>query len=168
MIFEKTPAFFKRRGRDSLLKMPAAADHKLRNAAAFSRVREGGRFAECGGFRVCCLAYAERLPGRARRFGVVASKKSVGDAVRRNRAKRVFRELFRAHAALLPPLCDVAVMTRAGYAREDFAALSARFAKACAQLSDYFCKHAPVLKEAPPMPRGRKTSVLAADESHAG
>lgn len=52
---------------------------------------------------------------QTRRLGVVASRK-VGNAVLRNRAKRVFREIFRRNQALLPQGCDVMVIVKRGFA----------------------------------------------------
>jgi len=58
----------------------------------------------------------------------------------------------------------VAVMVRASYAREDFAALSARWDRACAQLSQYFQKNPPVTREELPVCR----RASAGDAPHAG
>lgn len=43
----------------------------------------------------CVVAYAHTVPGEPSRLGIIASKK-VGNAVRRNRAKRRLREVARA------------------------------------------------------------------------
>lgn len=58
------------------------------------------------------------------RLGVVASRK-VGNAVARNRAKRLVREVFRRHPELFPPGIDVAMVIRAGAAELSFDALEA-------------------------------------------
>jgi ribonuclease P protein component len=75
-------------------------------------------------------------PAGETRLGIVASKK-LGDAVRRNRAKRLIREIFRKN---VPPLAlggvDIVVIPRtelfdATFAslQEDFHAVLARFAR---------------------------------------
>jgi ribonuclease P protein component len=50
------------------------------------------------------------------RLGLSVSARTVGNAVNRNRIKRVIRESFRSHAAALPAV-DIVVNTRPG-ARE--------------------------------------------------
>lgn len=65
------------------------------------------------------------VPGR--RLGVVASRK-VGNAVVRNRAKRVFREIFRQNQSALPAQCDVLVIIRKGFMDASRQALEAQFA----------------------------------------
>lgn len=52
-------------------------------------------------------------PRAQARLGITASRK-VGDAVRRNRAKRLVREAFRSTPELWQPGLDVVVVVRAG------------------------------------------------------
>ena len=119
-------------------------DAKLHNPFDFLAARREGRFVEMGVFRLNCRAFSARISAQvSQRFGIVASKHLLGDAVRRNRAKRVFRELLRMHAGKLPALCDVSVVVRRGYAKLSFEELSDRFAAACNQLACYFEKHLP-------------------------
>ncbi len=54
------------------------------------------------------LAVPREVPGPTR-LGIIASKK-VGDAVRRNRAKRLIREAFRKHKHAFPPNVDLVVI----------------------------------------------------------
>lgn len=63
---------------------------RLRRRSDFQRVFETGRRAQG---RFVTVVFAPNDLGGAR-LGIVASKK-LGDAVRRNRAKRLIRELFR-------------------------------------------------------------------------
>lgn len=55
-------------------------------------------------------------PRAQARLGITASRK-VGDAVRRNRAKRLVREAFRSTRELWQPGLDVVVVVRAGVTR---------------------------------------------------
>ena len=81
------------------------------------RVRRRGEFQQAfkSGYRVGSRYFTLLLaphPGPMPRLGIVASKK-LGDAVRRNRAKRLIRELFR-HTDPLPVAIgfDVIVIPR--------------------------------------------------------
>jgi ribonuclease P protein component len=51
------------------------------------------------------------------RLGIVASKKTLPNAINRNRAKRFIREVFRHHSIKLCNL-DLVVMVRRDYSRE--------------------------------------------------
>jgi ribonuclease P protein component len=83
--------------------------HRLRRAADFDRVYRNGRRAGDGLFAVNALA---NDAGYAR-LGLSVSERSVGNAVRRNRVRRIVRELFRLRHATLPP-ADFVVTSRAG------------------------------------------------------
>lgn len=115
--------------------MPASSQRfrtwqRLRSRADFNRPRTLGFSADCAGFlcRFLPPAEAARLP--ARRLGVIASRR-VGNAVVRNRAKRLFREVFRKNQAALPPACDVIIIVRKAYEHFDFEELEGRYLKAC-------------------------------------
>src|SRR5262252_200312 len=64
---------------------------RLRAATDFARLKEHGR-ALRGSH---CLLVIESRPGEPTRVAFVASRKGVGDAVRRNRARRRLREIVR-------------------------------------------------------------------------
>ena len=51
----------------------------------------------------CCLLLALAAAGEASRVGFIASKRGVGGAVQRNRAKRRLREIVRRRWARVPP-----------------------------------------------------------------
>lgn len=101
---------------------------RLRRQRDFVEVRAAGHRIPCGPFIFQCRL---RDPGDPlKRFGVIASRR-VGNAVKRNRGKRIFRELFRTHEALLPPASDTVVVLRASFDRHSFADLESRFQRAC-------------------------------------
>lgn len=113
-------------GRDATMGLPHAS--RLRARSAFDRVRREGKRLSCGPFVFQLRAGRDAGPGR--RFGVIASRR-VGSAVRRNRGKRVFREICRRNADLLPDPCELVIVLRSGFERHAYADLEARFVRAC-------------------------------------
>jgi len=107
------------------------ARQHLRRSAEFAAVRADGRRVDCGAFILQLLV---RLDGDnrspIRRFGVIASRR-VGAAVRRNRAKRIFREIFRLTQDSLPTGCDLVVVVRSSFDRYGFEELQNRYLNAC-------------------------------------
>jgi ribonuclease P protein component len=83
--------------------------HRLRSAADFERVYRAGKRAGDGVFAINALA---NQLGFAR-LGMSVSVRSVGNAVRRNRVRRIIREVFRERSARLPAV-DLVVTSRAG------------------------------------------------------
>ncbi|HTR96358.1 MAG TPA: ribonuclease P protein component [Candidatus Acidoferrales bacterium] len=75
-----------------------APQHRMRTARDFARVREGGT-----AFRGrCCLLLVLPSPGDVTRLGWIASKRGVGNAVQRNRARRRIREIVRRRWPRVP------------------------------------------------------------------
>src|SRR5262245_29206915 len=73
-------------------------EHRLRRAAEFDLVKSRGT-----PFRGRhCVLVALEVPGERTRLGVVASRRGVGEAVRRNRARRRLREIVRRRWPRLP------------------------------------------------------------------
>ena len=120
-------------------------EQHLRRQRDFVAVREHGRRINCGAFMLWCLirtpqdrsADGEVSSGPksgVKRLGVVASTASVGNAVRRNRAKRRLREVFRLHQDAAPADSDLLLSARADVTTWDFTALEKKFIEACRQL----------------------------------
>jgi ribonuclease P protein component len=111
------------------------AEQHLRRQLDFQRVRAEGRRFDCGAFALWHVARpASELGPNASpvaRVGVVASRAAVGDAVRRNRAKRRLRELFRRHQRLAPPGYDLLLVARQAVNRLAVAVLEQKFTDAC-------------------------------------
>ena len=96
--------------------MPAATPQRLRFIPAmhikqgrdFSRVRQQGERLVLG----CLIANWLKLPaGSTPRLGVVTSGK-IGNAVVRNRARRLMREAFRLHQKELTQPVDLVLVAR--------------------------------------------------------
>ena len=64
-----------------------------------------------------------------RRIGVITSRR-VGNAVKRNRARRLFREIFRRNQESLPKSCDLVIVVRSCYDVAGFEELQSLFLKA--------------------------------------
>ncbi len=73
-------------------------DHRLRTSREYARVKAEGR-ALRGRH---CLVLALDVPGEPTRIGFIASKKGVGIAVARNRARRRLREIVRRRFPRVP------------------------------------------------------------------
>ncbi|MBT3181507.1 MAG: ribonuclease P protein component [Deltaproteobacteria bacterium] len=72
------------------------------------------------------------LPGRTRRLGIVVSRK-VGNAVQRNRLKRITREFFRIKRKTFPSGDNVVIMSHAA-SRLDNAQVRAELSKTLCKL----------------------------------
>ncbi|WP_028581141.1 ribonuclease P protein component [Desulfogranum japonicum] len=81
----------------------------LRKNGEFKRVYQAGRRLYGEGFAIIYLA--NNLPQS--RLGISVQRK-VGNAVRRNRIKRLVREVFRLHRAEFPQQADIIITVRPG------------------------------------------------------
>jgi ribonuclease P protein component len=87
---------------------PSMDDRRRERLTPADRIRTGNDFARVkagattlrGAF---CMALVLRTPGEATRVGWIASKRSVGGAVQRNRARRRLREILRRRWPRLSP-----------------------------------------------------------------
>lgn len=98
-------------------KRPAASrfgpERRIKRRADFLRVQEAGQRATTPHFVLLVAKREEEGPSR---LGIVATRK-VGNAVQRNRIKRVCRECFRLwknDAPLVPDGIDLVVIAREG------------------------------------------------------
>ena len=114
--------------------MRFCAEQRLRRQHDFSHVRTEGRRYDCGAFAFFYAPRAAPAPIPGARVGVVASTAAVGDAVRRNRAKRRLREVFRRHQALVPPGQDVLLVARRALSRLEYREIERKFVGACRTL----------------------------------
>lgn len=73
-----------------------------------------------------------------RRLGVIATKR-LGNAVTRNRAKRVLRETFRLNQDCLPASCDIVLVARRSVLKADQANVHKRFRKVIGEISATTC-----------------------------
>jgi ribonuclease P protein component len=86
---------------------------RIRDAAGYAAVKREGRRIRTGSF----ILYVAPASGPASRLGVIASRR-VGNSVRRNRAKRVAREVFRLGAPAIPSPVDVVLIVTTDPERE--------------------------------------------------
>jgi ribonuclease P protein component len=94
--------------------------HRLRRSRDFARVRRYGRSA--GGSIVALYALPSRNPEIRVGFSV---SKSVGNAVVRNRVKRLMRESTRRHLPMLPSGLDLVFIARPAAASVQFTEMDA-------------------------------------------
>jgi len=116
-------------------------EQHLRRQSDIRAAREDGSRLDCRAYTIWWRrrpgreSDASPLPATLPRVGVVASRASVGGAVRRNRAKRRLREIFRRNQHLLPPDCDLLLIARSGVIQRPFPELEEKFAESCRLLS---------------------------------
>tara|TARA_B100001248_G_scaffold262700_1_gene261107 strand:- start:3235 stop:3582 length:348 start_codon:yes stop_codon:yes gene_type:complete len=108
--------------------MRLKAKQRLRTQKDFAQVRQHGTKIHAGAF-ILVFWEKEGSPD-LRRIGIVASRK-VGNAVKRNRAKRLFREIFRLNQEALPPTGDFVIIVRSHFDGYSFESLQDRFLKTC-------------------------------------
>lgn len=108
---------------------------RLRQAREFDVVRKFGRPFRSAPFIFSVYIPEEAVEGKpVRRLGIIASRR-VGNAVDRNRCKRLCRELFRLHQHELPENCDCVLVVRPKFTDFTFRELEKRFTQACKYLN---------------------------------
>jgi ribonuclease P protein component len=104
---------------------------RLRRKGEFQQVFDSGVRLSSRYFTLLFTA----APGRSARLGVVASRK-LGDAVRRNRAKRLIREVFRRNRSIAGDTgVDLVVIPRRELFTARFEDLDHEFRAACRRAS---------------------------------
>lgn len=86
-------------------------DRRIRTRPEFLALQQGGGRVHTAHFLLIVGRGPD--PSRPARLGVTVTRK-IGDAVRRNRVKRVVREAFRLDPALLPVGVDLLVIAKSG------------------------------------------------------
>lgn len=76
------------------------------------------------------------------RLGIIASRR-VGNAVQRNRGKRIIRRLFYKHRSLMPSGSQLVVILRLGFNKVSFAQLENDFLESCAWYAKKFKTEGP-------------------------
>ncbi len=126
-------------------------EQHLRRQSDIRAVREQGRRLDCRAFTLWWtlrktpagveaaspepVATSLRALGAAApRVCVIASTAAVGNAVRRNRAKRRLREIFRHQQHLVPAGCDLLLIARAAATDRPLPELAQKFSEACRQI----------------------------------
>ena len=119
------------------------AEQHLRRQGDIRAVREQGRRVDCRAFTLWWRPRDQPAEGSPAgtpakadgpRVCVIASTAAVGGAIRRNRAKRRLRELFRHHQAEVPTGCDLLLIARAAATEWPVAELEKKFTEACRQI----------------------------------
>lgn len=102
---------------------------RLRKRFEFGRVRDQGRRVHTKSF-VLVLCKSEHEHSR---LGLTVSSK-VGCAVRRNRVKRLLREVFRQRRELFPQGVDVVVIAKTGSTVDDYREVERELTQASAAM----------------------------------
>lgn len=113
-------------------------EQHLRRQTDIRSVREGGRRIDCRAFTIWWRprdqpATPTGAPAPAR-VCVIASTAAVGNATRRNRAKRRLREVFRQQQSEVPAGHDLLLIARAAANEWPMPELAKKFRDACHQI----------------------------------
>jgi ribonuclease P protein component len=107
--------------------------HRLRRTAEFTLVRKYGKCINNKAFALQALKVptqeGELSPAR---LGIIVSRK-VGNAVYRNRAKRVFREIFRCNQYLINDNVDIVIVVRKIFNKYNYHQLEDIFLDLCSK-----------------------------------
>lgn len=120
-------------------RMRFRSEQHLRSAREIRAVREQGRRIDCRAFTIW---WKRRVAEEGRppvpdgaRVCVIASTAAVGGAIKRNRAKRRLREVFRRQQNCVPSECDLLLIARAAVNERPMPDLEQKFTEACRQIA---------------------------------
>jgi len=115
-------------------------EQHVRRQRDFRNLREKGRRFECGGFAFWYYKRADEediaadVSPNIVRLAVVASYATVGNAVKRARAKRRLREVFRRNQQLVPAGHDVMLVAKRSLNDTEFSVIEQKFTDACRRI----------------------------------
>jgi ribonuclease P protein component len=109
-------------------------EQHLRRQVDIRGAREKGSRIDCGAYTLWWRPTPAGTAGDLRRMAVSASIAMVGGSVKRSRAKRRLREVFRRHQGLVPVRCDLLLVARAAVNAWAFTDLERKFTEACARI----------------------------------
>jgi ribonuclease P protein component len=136
------------------------ADDRVRKRTDYLRIQQAGHRVVSPGF---VFMLRRSSPGRSPRLGITASRR-VGNAVERNRAKRLVREAFRTVRTTWPAGMDVVVIVRQALGNTNLGAVVAEWQAARGRIVRRFEQ----LPEAEPLSlaelaRGGRSSAVTPD-----
>lgn len=116
----------------------------------FSRLKDQGKKINCSVFLFIWVKRPSEAsefkvggkPFTGARLGLVTSRK-VGNAVKRNYARRLFREIFREQQLTFPDLVDVIIIVRNSFEKASFQELQTKFAWAVQRMTVELAKAEP-------------------------
>ena len=115
------------------------AQNHLKTTKEFKNVQFRGQRRNCGCFIFQLLDRSGEPPSPSffySRLGVIASKK-VGNAVKRNKAKRWFREIFRKNQTILNKSYDIVIVVFSNFDSYSYQELEKRFLQAAQLLTQH-------------------------------
>ena len=121
-------------------------EFRIKNSNEFSSIRSLG-LRRVMPYFITQLKFAEsKKPATdtvsLTRLGIIASRR-VGNAVQRNRGKRIIRRLFYKHRSLMPSGSQLVVILRLGFNKVSFAQLENDFLESCAWYAKKFKTEGP-------------------------
>ena len=84
-------------------------NERLLNRRDFVNLNQGGKRVQAAHFTVILKYNGLGIT----RLGITVSKK-IGNAVKRNKVKRLIREIFRLHKSHFPQSCDIVIAAKKG------------------------------------------------------
>ena len=104
---------------------------KLRKSFEFERVKAKG----CSHKTDAFFAQAHRNPSsNIPRLGIIATRR-LGNAVRRNKMKRIVREVFRKNSDIIIPEAEIIILPRKKMSNLEFSQIETKFKESLKRLS---------------------------------